>query len=158
MDAVTIFFAKYVVFIIVLIAGIYWLTLPNKQKVQMLIFGAIIAIVTFILTRIGSAVYYDARPFVDMNVTPILPHDANNGFPSDHTALAFVAAAAVFYMNRKLGSVLFVIAFTVGASRVVGYIHSPTDIAGSIVFVVIAYAVASYITPRVLKKYTHSSQ
>lgn len=151
-DNVIIFFAKYAVFILVAFAIVYWLTLPKKQKIQMLIFGGIVAGVAFLLTRIGSALYYDSRPFIDMGIQPIVPHDNNNGFPSDHTALAFTAAAAVFYMNKKIGGIAAAIAVCVGASRVLGYIHSPVDILGSIIFVGIAYIVSYKITPRVVRK------
>lgn len=152
MDTITIFTAKYLVYIIVVIAGIYWLTLPKEQKIKMIIFGAITAIVAFALTRIGGAIYFDPRPFVNSNVMPIYPHAANNGFPSDHTALAFTAAAAVFYMNKKFGAGLFILAALVGASRIIGHIHSPIDIFGSIVFVAIAYGVSYYLTPKIFNK------
>lgn len=151
MDRLIIFFVEYVVFIIVIIAFIYWLTLPNKLKLRMFVFGVIIALVTFILTRIGSALYYDSRPFVDAGIQPIVPHANNNGFPSDHTALAFSAAASVFYMNKRLGAVLLLLATLVGISRVLGYIHSIVDIIGSIIFVFMAYLLAEYLTPKLLK-------
>ena len=152
MDTLTLFEAKYLVFIIVIIAGVYWVTLPKEQKIKMFVFGVITAVVAFALTRLGGAIYFDPRPFVDSAVTPIYPHAANNGFPSDHTALAFTVAAAVFYMNKKFGLVLLFLASLVGASRVLGYIHSFTDILGSIVFVAIAYAFAYYFTPKILSK------
>ena len=151
MDGVIIFFIKYVVFIIVAIAAVYWLTLPKKQKIQMLVFGITVAVVAFILTRIGSALYYDARPFVDMGIEPLVPHDNNNGFPSDHSALAFAVAAAVFYMNKKIGAGVAALALLVGLSRVVGHIQSITDILGSIIFVAIAYAISYYITPKIVQ-------
>ena len=151
-DFVVIFFAKYAVFIIVAFAVGYWLTLPKKQKIQMLVFGVFVATIAFLLTRIGGALYYDSRPFVSMGVDPIIPHADNNGFPSDHTALAFTAAATMFYMNKKLGILTLVVAILVGASRVLGYIHSPIDILGSIMFVAIAYAAAYRMTQPVMRK------
>ena len=153
MDTLTLFEAKYLVFIIVIIAGVYWVTLPKEQKIKMFVFGVITAVVAFALTRLGGAIYFDPRPFVDSAVTPIYPHAANNGFPSDHTALAFTVAAAVFYMNKKFGLVLLFLASLVGASRDLGYIHPFTDTLGSIVFVAIAYGLAYYFTPKILTKF-----
>ncbi len=152
MDLVVLYTAKYLVFVIVLLAGVYWLTLPKKQKIQMLIFAVILAIVAFLLTRIGGMLYYDPRPFVSHSVTPIYPHPDNNGFPSDHTALAFVVASSVFYMSKKIGAIFLVLALMVGVSRVIGNIHSPIDIVGSIVFVVIAYVLSKYATKYILMK------
>lgn len=154
MDLIVLFCAKYLVFIIVLVTVIYWLTLPKEQKIKMFIFGVIVAVVAFALTRLGGAIYFDPRPFVDSAVTPIYPHAPNNGFPSDHTALAFTTAATVFYMNKKIGIVLLFLAFLVGVSRVLGYIHSFTDILGSIIFVAIAYGFAYYFTPKILFRFS----
>lgn len=152
MNNLIIFTAKYVVFIIPLIAFIYWLTLGKRQKVQFALYGIITLIVTFILTRIGSAAYFDPRPFADGTVTPLLPHAADNGFPSDHTALAASVAVATFLMNKKLGIILGLVAILVGASRVVAHVHSPIDIIGSIVFACIGGMAAFYITPKILKR------
>lgn len=162
MNNIIIFAAKYVVFIIPLIAFVYWLTLGKKQKLQFALYGIITLIITFILTRIGSTFYYDPRPFADGSVTPLLPHAADNGFPSDHTALAASVAVATFLVNKKLGIILGLLAILVGASRVVAHVHSPIDIIGSIVFACIGGLAAFYITPKIVnrifsKTYQHPS-
>lgn len=152
MNNIIIFTAKYVVFIIPLIAFIYWLTLGIKQKVQLALYGIITLITTFILTRIGSALYYDPRPFADGTVAALLPHAADNGFPSDHTALAASVAVAVFLMNKKLGTFLMFLAVLVGLSRVAAHVHSPIDIIGSIIFAGIGGMVAFYTTTYIMKR------
>lgn len=151
MHTLTLYTAKYLVFIIILIAFAYWLTLPKKQKINLVIFGFFAALIALILAKVGAALYYDPRPFVTHHVTPIYPHGPDNGFPSDHTLLGSFVAVSVYYMNKKLGIGLFVLAALVGISRVAGRIHSPIDIIGSMVFAVIGGLLATLITPRAAK-------
>ena len=151
MNNLIIFVAKYVVFIIPLIAFVYWLTIGKKQKIYLALYAVVTLVVTFVLTRIGSALYYDPRPFVDSNVVPLLGHAADNGFPSDHTALAASVAVAVFIVNKKLGGLLMALAVMVGLSRVAAHVHSPIDIIGSIVFAGIGGLAAVYIVPFIYK-------
>lgn len=152
MNNIIIYTAKYLVFIIPLIAFVYWLTLARRQKLQMIFYGVITLVVTFVLTRIGSALYYDPRPFTHPGVIALLPHAADNGFPSDHTALAASVAVATFLMNKKLGSLLMILAVLVGLSRVAAHVHSPIDIIGSIIFAGIGGLVAYYTTALIMKR------
>jgi undecaprenyl-diphosphatase len=152
----TLYTAKYLVFLICLAAFIYWLTLPRKQKINLAVFGIIVALVSLVLAKLGSALYYDPRPFVTHNVTPIYPHGADNGFPSDHTLLASFVAVSVYYLNKRLGIGLFVLAALVGIARIAGHIHSPIDIIGSMVFAIIGGLVAVLITPKLIQRYSRN--
>jgi len=152
MHFIILYTAKYLYLLILLVAGIYWLTLPKKQKIQMLVLGATAAILSFLLAKVGSALFYDPRPFVSHNVVPIYPHGADNGFPSDHTLLSACVAFVVYAVNKKVGAVLAVLALFVGIARVAGHIHSPIDIAGSIVFAMLGTVVAYLVTQRMLAR------
>jgi len=96
--------------------------------------------------------FYDTRPFVSHNLIPIYPSAADNGFPSDHTALATVIAVTVYVISKRLGLVFFGVALAIGLARVLGNIHSPIDILGSVIFAVLAGAVAYYLTPKLMEK------
>ena len=151
MHFLTLFTAKYLIAIIVLVAFAYWLTVPRKEKIRLAIFGLITAVVAFALAKIGSALYFDPRPFVSHHVTPIYPHGPDNGFPSDHTLLSAVTALTVFSSSKRIGTFLMVLAVAVGAARVAGHIHSPIDIIGSIVFAAAGYVAAVWLTPHAQK-------
>lgn len=144
--------AKYAIIAVGLIAAIYWLTLPKKDKIRFVIFGIIAGLVGLILVKVGGAIFYDTRPFVLHNVIPIYPSTADNGFPSDHTALATVIAVTVYMASKRLGLTLFVMALAIGLARVLGNIHSPIDILGSVVFAIVAGAVAYYLTPKLMMR------
>ena len=143
--------AKYLYLLVGLAAFIYWLTVSRQEKLRLIIFGLIAAIATIVLVKIGAALYYDPRPFVTHNVLPVYPHSANNGFPSDHTALSAFIALTIYSSSKRIGAALLFMAVAVGVSRVVGNIHSPIDIAGSFVFALIGYAVAVSVTPRIIR-------
>lgn len=151
MNDLLLFAAKYLYLVIALIALAYWLRVSKSEKIRLAIFGALVALTTFILTRIGSAIYFDPRPFMTEPVTPIYPHAPGNGFPSDHTALTAFIALTILSSSKKLGLFLLLLAITVGTARVLGHIHSPGDIVGSLVFAYLAYLLAHYATPKIVK-------
>ena len=151
MHQLLLYIAKYLIFIIVLLAFVYWLTLPKRIKLESMLFGLIAGLITFALVKLGGAIYYDPRPFVAHGLTPLFPHGADNGFPSDHTALGAYVAFVIFSVNKRLGIILVILATAIGLSRVIGHIHSPIDILGSILFAAIGYGVAWKFTPRLFK-------
>ena len=73
----------------------------------------------------------DPRPFVVERITPLIAHAPDNGFPSDHTLLTATIAAVVFVYNKKIGILLFILSFLIGAARVLAGLHHPLDVAGS---------------------------
>ena len=152
MHYIILFVAEYAIIVAGLIAILYWLTLNKTDKVRFAVFGLIAGLVGLVLMKVGAVMFYDPRPFVSHNLVPLFPHAADNGFPSDHTALAAVIAVTVFAFSRRLGFALFVLALAIGLARVFGHVHSPIDIVGSIVFAFLSGAVAYYLTPKLMKR------
>lgn len=150
---IIIFCAKYVVFIIALLALGYWATLNKKKKVRLAVTVIIGLVAAVIIAKIASKLYYDPRPFVKQNLTPLFTHSPDNGFPSDHTYLAMTIATSVYFYRRKLGAVLFVLTLIVGVARVLAHVHSPIDIIGALVIGAIAGSIGFYLTNLVAKKY-----
>lgn len=153
MHNLLLFTAKYLIYLACVAAFVYWLTVPKKEKIRLVVFAAIAGIVTVVLLKIGSSLYYDPRPFVSHNVTPLYPHGPDNGFPSDHTIMAAFVAVTIYSASKRLGIALFVVAILIGIARVAGHIHSPIDIVGSLVFATIGGFAAYYLTPKVMAKF-----
>lgn len=153
MDLLLLLTAKYLYVAVVLVAAVYWLSRPRKERIELVIFACVAAIVTFIFVKLGASLYFDPRPFTTHAVAAIYPHAPDNGFPSDHTALTAVIAIVIYNSSKKLGLVLGVLSLLVGVSRVLGNIHSPIDIVGSLVFALIGGVVASYITPVIYRRF-----
>ena len=152
MHLIQLFAAKYLILVVVLMALGYWLTLSKKVKIELMVFGLIAGIVSFMLAKIGASLFYDTRPFVAQHIAPLYPRGADNGFPSDHTLLAAFTAVTIYTSSRRLGIGLMVLAVIIGTSRVIGHIHSPIDIVGSLIFALLGGFVAAQLAPRVIAK------
>lgn len=150
MDLVIIFVAKYVIYGMFIAAMVLFLVLQRERKVELALYGVVTAAVAFGLSRILASFIYTDRPFVVQNITPLLEHAANNGFPSDHTLAAAAIAVAVFLMSKKWGLVFFVAAIAVGSARVLAQVHNTVDIIGGISCAVVGGVVAYYVVPRIV--------
>ena len=106
----------------------------------------------YIVAKISSHFFYNARPFVVEHIAPLIAHAADNGFPSDHTLITMAIASVIFIYQRKWGVVLAAIALVVGAARVLAHVHHVEDIVGSTVIACISVAAISWVSRRYLTK------
>lgn len=157
MDSIIIFCAKYLIFIAIVVAFGYWLTLPRKQKTKVVIFAIITFTIAYILAKLGSAIFYNARPFVAEHSIALFKHGADNGFPSDHTLLAASIAFTLFAASKRWGISFLVVAVIIGASRIIANVHHPIDIVGSLFFALIGGIVAYLLTPKIMSYIAKSS-
>jgi undecaprenyl-diphosphatase len=140
------FVGEYFVLLSVVIVGVYWLRAKlsvKKSLAWQLIAGGVLALV---LSVIAAHFYYDTRPFVTHHLTPIIPHAADNGFPSDHALFTSFLAFTMAFYSRRTAIILFVNALIVSWARVAAHIHNPIDIAGSFVIAAISLAVVRVVT------------
>lgn len=151
----TIFVAKYLVFIEALIALIVCVALlyrrPRPDALRWVISCAITVVLAFLFAKIGSAVYNDPRPFATDHVKPLISHARDNGFPSDHALLAAAIVAAVFFLSPLWSIPFVVLAILVDWARVGAGIHHVADVLGSSVFVIIAALIAVLVTPFIVQ-------
>jgi undecaprenyl-diphosphatase len=133
MNLLIIFGAKYLVFVIILIAAMFAYSLPAEKRKELLIFALFALPLAYVCAKIASILYFNPRPFVVGNFTPLIAHAADNGFPSDHTLLSAAVATAVYFFHRKLGIALLTLSVLVGLSRVAAGVHHLLDIVTSVV-------------------------
>lgn len=148
---IIIFCAKYLVFIVALIAVAYWVRLNKNRKIQLawsVVAGVIAALV---LAKVAGKFYYHPRPFVVDHIKPLVAHGNDNGFPSEHTAVAMTLATVLYFYRRKLAAGLFVLSVLVGLGRIWAHVHSPLDILGGLVIGLvgglIGYYLVEYLRP-----------
>ncbi len=149
-----IFFAKYLYLLIILIGIIYLLKQDRKKQKEILLFTLISLPIIFIIGQIAGILFYNPRPFVVRHFTPLIPHAANNGFPSNHALISFAISAILFIFNRRLGILVAIFALLVGIGRIYVGIHSPIDILGSFLISVIVEAIVYLLFPKVWLKQT----
>lgn len=148
----TIFAAKYLVFIEAAVAlGAVAFALyrqPRPEVLRWLIAAGIAGVMAEVFTQIGGALYSDPRPFAAGHFHPLIPHAADNGFPSDHALLAaFLVACVVLIRLWVVVPVVAVLGVLVDWARVGAGIHHPVDVIGSAVFVAVGAVIAIVVTP-----------
>ncbi len=151
MDQIAIIIAKYFYLLVIAIGAVYFLFQPRNIQKSMAICAVVIAPLAYILAKIAGFLYYNPRPFVVGHFVPLIAHVADNGFPSDHVLLTGAVAMIVWFYNKKVSSVLWVLALLIGWARVFAGIHHVADIAGSIVIVLISGAAYYFFISRKMR-------
>lgn len=156
MDSIIIFCAKYLVFFVALLIAWIWFKENTRGKKKLAAQVILAGVIAAILIKLAGKLYYDPRPFIDGHVKPLFAHGPDNGFPSDHTALAMTLTAVMYYYNRQLAAVALVLTLLTGLGRVLAHVHSPIDIAGGLVIGLIAGWASWWAMPKVIKVYKNS--
>ncbi len=143
-NLIFIFGAKYLYLIIIVISFIWFLIQPKPRQREILIITCICLPLVIILFEIVSNLYYDPRPFVLGHFKPLIPHKADNGFPSHHMLLVSFVSALIFLFDRRASFILWVLALFVGFSRVYAGVHHIIDIAGSLLISIISVSLGCF--------------
>jgi membrane-associated phospholipid phosphatase len=131
--------AQYLLFLILVAAAVFWLFLPRPDKVGLAMQAVVSLAIAVVLVKLAGAVHADPRPFVvNPSIKPWFAHPADNGFPSDHTALAATVALLVMTYRKGLGAVLLAASILLGAARMVSHVHHGQDIIAGLLIAVLA--------------------
>jgi len=147
LDSLAIFFAKYLIYYLVVGAiFVFFLVKTKKEKIRYLFLaGASVILSRLFITEAIRLIWYRPRPFVNHQVNLLIEHSASGSFPSGHIAFLFALSAAIYLFGKKICSqdsrkilsnisiVFFVLSFLVGLSRIFVGLHYPLDIFGGIV-------------------------
>lgn len=145
--------ARYLIVSVFFIALFSFTKIGRKGKIEMLLFSAITLPLIYLVAMTIAFVYFDPRPFVVGHFIPLIPHDPDNGFPSDHTLLSSAIAMVVYVFNKKWGVVILILTAMIGISRVLAGVHHLADVIGSIfISAIVAFAVYEYIFPVIKKR------
>ena len=142
LDALGIFLAKYLIYILIAIFVLF--LIKNFRKYLRMVFFTFLAVgLGGIVTGIIRFFWYRPRPFVENQVNLLLPHAPTASFPSGHTVIAFALSAAFVLFCKKIqprpkfwwwAGTLFLIASTlIGLARIFVGVHWPFDILGGAV-------------------------
>ena len=141
LDTFFILAAQYLFLLPALLLGAYFLLQSRPVQKKILIFAIPFLVLTYLLALLAGHLYYGPRPFVVGNFRPLILHAPDNGFPSDHALLVFTLAIIGTYLNRKLGTVLWVLGLIVAIARVYVGVHHPLDVAASAVISIFAASI-----------------
>ncbi len=106
----------------------------------------------YVLARVLGMLYSHYQPFAELGFTPLVPHEVDNSFPSDHTLIAGIFASVAYLADKRFGLVMWVLALLMGLSRMIAGLHYGIDIAVGAVLAVVAVWVA-YRVLKICKVY-----
>lgn len=122
--------SEYAVWVMIALLVIVWfLGDPSKQRI--VFYACVASIVALVLTKWGiSPAVGHPRPFVEGPVHQLVAHVPDPSFPSKHASFVFALAAASFFIGRRFGLWMLLLAVLTGVSRVYVGVHYPGDILG----------------------------
>lgn len=146
-DQIVILFSKYgpVCFGLVFVWLWFSKTGNREQNRKIVLYALTITVIALGLNKIIEMIYFRPRPFVTHAVTLLSDKSSSDpSFPSNHSAGSFSLALALFWGNRKLGSVLLIFAFFMALSRIYIGVHYPMDVAcGAVIALIVTILVIS---------------
>jgi undecaprenyl-diphosphatase len=146
MDQIIIIIAKYFIGIPALVTLYLLWRLPyNKRRYQFAALVVLGGLISLVLSRIASSLFYNPRPFMVSGVKPLIAHAGGNGFPSDHTLLSAFLAFAALTVSRKWGIGLLVVATAIGLARILAHVHHLIDIVASFILAGVGALLAWWI-------------
>ena len=144
-----IFCAEYLFFLVFLILPFFWF----KGR-RLWVFKTVVALaIVFSIVGVTKHYLYTPRPFVGGNIIPLIKHESDGAFPSNHTALAVALAVSTFFINKKLGAIFFVLALIIGFARVLTGVHYGVDILGGTLVGLIVTPLVHRVDDYFIKKY-----
>lgn len=136
LDSFMIFLSSYPIYVmIVVIIGLLFFRSTRFWGIV----GCASILFGLLLNTIIAKLFFRERPFVQHQFTPLMEKDPTSAsFPSDQATIAFTFAWTIFMINRKWGSLCFLLAVLIGFSRIFVGHHYPTDLFGG-------FAIASIV-------------
>jgi undecaprenyl-diphosphatase len=152
-NALIVLVAQYLLFGLVLLAGLTWLALDRPGKMRLAGEAVVGLALLGVFIWIAGALHVDPRPFVhDPASTPLFAHPADNGFPSDHAAAGGLLTILVLQYRRTLGIVVGVGAVLIAVARVAAHVHHAQDVVAGLALGVLAGAIGILITTIVVRR------
>ena len=153
-DGLIITFAEYVPYAMAIAVTILLFRIQDwKERFRALASVSLSLILSRgIITELIRALYSRPRPFVALEIEPLINHSLTPAFPSGHAAAFFALAIAVFLINRKLGIWLIAGSVLMGIARVAAGVHWPLDIVAGALVALFSVAVVGWVLNRSLKQ------
>ncbi|MEK7612773.1 MAG: phosphatase PAP2 family protein [Patescibacteria group bacterium] len=123
-----VFGANYLIALPVMVFGAYLWFKPAEARMRLIATAALALPIAYLLVRLAGLLYAHPQPFAVYEFDPVVPHDIDNSFPSDHVAIAGVFATVVFLHHRLLGLGLWVATALIALARMSAGLHWSSDV------------------------------
>lgn len=129
LDALAVFFAEDLAFLLVLLV----LVIFFRKKIVILLSFSAAFLAGFGIAELINLLWQRPRPFIENNTTLLIDKVNQPAFPSIHTIFFFALSTVIYSYNKKAGILFFIASCLMGISRVFCGVHWVSDIlAGAI--------------------------
>lgn len=142
-----IFLGKYLILVPPLLIITTFFLLDKHDKKRILLVCFVGGILSLLLALLASQIYFNERPFVVRGIEPLIPHEPDNGFPSNHFLLASTISSVLFLFSKRISVISWIFTLLIGLGRVLAFVHNPIDLLGSLIISVFSI----FIVSRILK-------
>ncbi len=141
LDFLMVFGAEHLIFIMLLI--VLFLFLKNKNSKQN-VFHIIISLTIGIISiRLLHIFFYEPRPFLSLQIIPLVYQPIDGSFPSMHTAILTILAFSFIKTKTKYGHMMLIPVIWTGFARIYTGVHYPIDILGGVIVGVLSVSIAA---------------
>lgn len=130
--------AAYLVYVM----AVAWLALlvwrRARLTVALVVRVVVMILLAYLAAKILGGIVVDQRPYLAEHVRPLTAIARDNGFPSDHTLLAAVMAASLWWIERRWLAAFALATLLVALGRLAIGAHHTLDVAGSMLVVLVA--------------------
>lgn len=137
-------YALYLIYILIIV-----LAIPKNstgRKTLLLIITTFV--IASIATKVLRIVVIEDRPFVTLDIQPLIENVRPKSFPSLHTLYSWIPVFGLWVMKSKLTWLFAMIASVISFSRIYLGVHYPFDIVGGIVVAGLSCLFAKYLLKR----------
>jgi undecaprenyl-diphosphatase len=142
LDGPAVFLANYFQYFLIVIAFFLVFNKTKDWRRRLFIFSFFalsVILARGLITEIIRFFYSRPRPFVVLNISPLINHDITGSFPSGHMTFYFVLALTIFLLNKKRAWFFVAAVILMGLARIFVGVHWPTDILGGILIAIFSY-------------------
>ena len=121
------FFGQYLIYILPIFLIIFWFYGAKTKKAGLTAFFS--AGLAFAFANIIGRLINRPRPFELGTVHELFFHRPTYSFPSDHAAVLFAVAFALYFVGfRKLFWLMLILAIIISFARIATGVHFPSDV------------------------------
>jgi len=120
---------------LLVLVAVVWSRAHETSALAKAVWAGLAPLVAVALNQPLVHAFHRTRPFAAMDNVLVLSHrSTDGGMPSDHGTLAGAVLAALFLLDRRLGSAAAVVGVLLAASRVYVGAHYPSDVVAGLAF------------------------
>ncbi len=134
---------------LIFLMGIAWVIALIRRRTTLTLATVghivVLGLLTYLVARVLGHLIIDPRPYLVAHTHPFIPLPHDNGFPSDHTLLAALMTASLWWVDRRLVAAFAGATVLVALGRLGIEAHHTLDVLGSMAITLVAAFVARVV-------------